>query len=99
MFDSCVGCGSKEDFVFYRIDIKNNTTVLCRNCHKGNRPGVRDVWYGYGSGEHTEENICDPATGKPIPFSSREGKYQAMKKAGVVEAGDTIHGARTTFTK
>lgn len=69
----------------------------CNDCITGN-PVVRDVWYGYGSGTHTEENICDPQTGQPIPFSSRAEKYAAMQRAGVVEVGDRVHGARTTFT-
>ena len=70
----------------------------CSDCWNGKCPGVPDVWYGYGSGTHVEENIADPATGQPIPFSSKQGKWEAMKKAGVVEAGDKVHGARTTFT-
>jgi len=57
------------------------------------------VWYGYGSGTHTDENICDPASGQPIPFSSRQGKWEAMQKAGVREVGDKVHGSRSTFTK
>lgn len=70
---------------------------LCTDCHKGPSKGIKDVYYGYGSGTHTEENICDPKTGQPIPFSSKQGKWEAMQKAGVREAGDPIHGARTTF--
>lgn len=72
---------------------------LCKECHQGPSKGVKDVYYGYGSGTHTEENICDPKTGQPIPFSSKQGKWDAMQKAGVREAGDRIHGARTTFSK
>ena len=68
----------------------------CSDCRLGTK-GIKDVYYGYGSGEHTEENICSPETGKPIPFSSKQGKWEAMQKAGIVEAGDPVHGARTTF--
>ena len=71
---------------------------LCSDCFDGKLAKISDVFYGYGSGEHTEENICNPETGKPIPFSSREGKAAAMREAGVREAGDMVHGARTTFT-
>lgn len=70
----------------------------CTDCVIGNTV-VHDVWYGYGSGTHIEENICDPDTGKPIPFSSKNEKWAAMQKAKVAEVGDRVHGARTNFTK
>jgi hypothetical protein len=89
-----------EDIVKLRKIVANDTgkfDKFCRECVSGTGPKVKDVWYGYGSGEHTEENICDPTTGKPIPFSSKQGKWEAMQKAKVREAGDIIHGARTTY--
>ncbi len=98
MFEKCAGCGRKDDFVFYRITARNEPLVYCRGCHTGVGRGKPDVWYGYGSGEHTEQNICDPATGKPIPFSSPQGKLAAMQKAGVREVGDRVNGSRSTFT-
>lgn len=98
MFDVCAGCGATEDFVFYRITVKNEPLVYCRSCHSGKLRGKGDVYYGYGSGEHTEENICDPKTGEPIPFSSPRGKQEAMKIAGVVEAGDRVRGVRSTMS-
>ncbi len=98
MFESCRVCGRKDDLVFYRVDSKNNYSVTCRRCHKGKNTTVHDVWYGYGSGTHIEENICDPETGRPIPFSSKNGKWEAMQRAKVCEVGDRVRGARTTFT-
>ena len=98
-FDHCIGCGSIDDstFRFWRIDIKNFASVLCVNCHKGSR-GVPDVWYGYGPGVHTEENIAypngHPNAGEPIPFYDKQSKAAAMKIAEVHEAGDRVHGAR-----
>lgn len=71
---------------------------FCKDCVTGTT-GVKDVYYGYGSGTHTEDNICDPSNGQPIPFSSKRGKWEAMQKAGVAEVGDRVHGARSTFTK
>ncbi len=57
-----------------------------------------DVWYGYGSGVHSEENIAyprgHPNEGQPIPFYDKSSKAAAMKLAGVHEAGDRIRGAR-----
>lgn len=60
--------------------------------------GVPDVWYGYGSGVHSEENIAYPQghekAGQPIPFWDKQSKKAAMDLAGVREAGDRKHGAR-----
>lgn len=66
----------------------------CRNCTSGGNTSVPDVWYGYGSGIQTEENIADPQTGKPLPFYDKTSKAAAMKQARVVEKGDRVHGAR-----
>ena len=79
-------------------DTRPKYEKTCADCWSGKQGGIPDVWYGYGSGEHVEENIADPETGKPIPFSSKRGKWEAMQKAGVREAGDVMHGARTTYT-
>lgn len=94
-FKSCFTCKSTDNdtFRYWCIDSKNFCFVLCRDCHKG-RGAVPDVYYGYGSGTHTEENIADPKTGEPIPFWDKASKRDAMRRAGVIEAGDRVHGAR-----
>lgn len=70
---------------------------ICDKCGGVSNQGVPDVAYPYGSGTHTEENICYPKghaqEGQPIPFSSKRGKMEAMKIAGIREAGDRVHGA------
>lgn len=98
-FDKCAGCGSKENFRFWCIPGKGTPYVLCRDCKSGGFTAVPDVWYGYGSGTHTEENIADPKTGEPIPFWDKRSKADAMRRAGVREAGDRIHGSRPDETK
>lgn len=101
--NNCARCTKYID----EIDVKLRKIITsdsgrfdkyCNNCIHGNA-GIKDVWYGYGSGTHTEENICDPASGQPIPFSSKQQKWEAMQKARICEVGDTVHGARSTFTK
>lgn len=90
-----------EDAVKLRRIVTNDSgkfQKFCKDCVNGTTH-IKDVWYGYGSGEHVEENICSPQTGKPIPFSSKRGKWEAMQKAGIHEVGDRIHGARTNITK
>ncbi len=60
--------------------------------------GLPDVYYGYGSGVHSEENIAYPhgheKDGQPIPFWDKASKRDAMRLAGVKEAGDRVHGSR-----
>lgn len=94
-FNHCLKCGStnNDTFRFWCVDGNNFCYVLCRDCRKG-RGSIPDVYYGYGSGIHTEENIADPKTGEPIPFYDKTSKRAAMRQAGVIEAGDRIHGAR-----
>lgn len=41
-----------------------------------------------------EENLADdPATGRPRMFGSRGEKAAYLKSRGLMEAGDTVHGA------
>ncbi len=103
IIDDCAGCHRfiDDDNVKLRKIITNDVgrfDKYCKDCCQGTAK-VKDVYYGYGSGTHIEENICDPDTGKPIPFSSKQGKWEAMQKAKVREVGDRVHGARTNFTK
>lgn len=96
----CVSCGKtlKNESSFKCIQrLSGAVEYECSQCmtHTG---AVPDVWYGYGSGEHTEENIAypkgHPKEGQPIPFHDKQSKRAAMREAGVREAGDRIHGAR-----
>lgn len=103
MFDACVTCGTtdRSTFKFWRITAKNDALVYCRACYGGRNAALPDVYYGYGSGTHTEENIAypngHPQAGQPIPFSSKSGKKAAMDLAGVREVGDAKGGARNQF--
>lgn len=99
-FDSCASCGSTDNDTFsYWHAGEKESYVLCRACRKGGFSAIPDVYYGYGSGTHTEENIADPVTGEPIPFSDKRSKLAAMRRAGVREAGDRVHGSRPDETK
>lgn len=96
---ACRGCGNAEAVRTKTTYTLSGLTEVCDKCSPAKISGyLVDVWYGYGSGEHTEENICYPKghekEGQPIPFSSRQGKAEAMKIAGIREAGDRKHGAR-----
>lgn len=101
-YHNCHGCGrlcneieASWKKIVYKVD--GSAEATCKDCMKGSVGGIKDVWYGYGSGTHTEENICNPETGQPIPFWDKASKAAAMQIAGVHEAGDKYHGARSTF--
>lgn len=48
-----------------------------------------DVYFNPKDGAiQYEQNIADPKTGDPIPFYDKSSKLEAMRKAGVREAGD-----------
>ena len=92
---NCVGCNSDRTS-FYRLTA-DGMLAYCSVCSGRTPANAIDVAYPYGSGTHTEENIAypngHPQAGQPIPFSSRRGKLEAMRMAGVRESGDRIHGA------
>jgi hypothetical protein len=97
----CSGCGSNKSRVVRtwwdkELQKIQDACDICAGIGAG--AGPADVFYPYGSGVHVEENIAYPRghaqEGKPIPFSSKRGKAEAMKRAGVREAGDKVHGAR-----
>lgn len=91
----CNGC---QNPYAYKVQVFQTETgsfaECCDRCGGFQASGTVDVYYPYGSGVHTEENIADPKTGQPIPFSSKREKWEAMRKAGVHEAADSHHGAR-----
>jgi len=96
----CRGCKNTQAIrvkTVYKFEGIEETCDSCKPKSFGDT-FLPDVWYGYGSGEHSEENIAYPRghekEGQPIPFSSKRGKAEAMKLAGIKEAGDKIHGSR-----
>lgn len=100
MENNCNACNASFDTVSLRRVTTSPHGLLrfCTNCVSGATPVKPDVYYGYGSGTHSEENIAypngHPQAGKPIPFSSAREKAAAMKIAGVHEAGDRVKGMR-----
>ncbi len=80
------------------VVLDGKVTRYCSSCVSGSTSASPDVYYGYGSGTHSEENIAypngHPQAGKPIPFSTKREKAWAMKQAGVRECGDRVKGMR-----
>jgi len=90
----CENCGNQSAHIWRVTYIGNERIERCNGCSDIKAAANPDVWYGYGSGTHTEENIADPKTGQPIPFSSKREKADAMRRAGVREVGDKVKGYR-----
>lgn len=92
----CSGCGNKDAHKVRMVFVSGEKYESCNACDvsSSSSPLNPDISYLYGSGTYTEENICDPQTLRPIPFSSKREKWEAMKRAGVREMGDKKHGAR-----
>lgn len=100
MENNCSACHASFDVVSLRRMVVHNSQTFryCSGCVSGTTTAIPDVYYGYGSGTHTEENIAypngTPMAGQPIPFSSKREKAMAMKIAGVYECGDKVKGMR-----
>lgn len=88
-FEFCSACRVFENLVFYAIDEHGHLSALCGSCRKGAAKGSPDVYFNPKDGAvQREENIADPKTGEPIPFFDKRSKAEAMRRAGVREAGD-----------
>ncbi len=100
MGNNCDVCQKSFEVVSLRRMVVSDgeTHRYCSGCVSGSASANPDVYYGYGSGTHSEENIAypngHPQAGQPIPFSSRREKAWAMKQAGVREVGDKVKGMR-----
>ena len=90
----CDNCGNESaTYVVIRYENRQRSCA-CDRCGAGRQRGIPDVYLGSGSGERVEENLADPKTGKPIPFSTKGEKAAIMKRLNLKEAGDRVRGAR-----
>lgn len=92
----CAACASTTHSRVYFRMVKGKVFESCRNCEwKPLTPMYDDIFLG-GGGLKTDENICDPKTGREIPFITKQDKAVAMKIAGVKQApsAERQHGYR-----
>lgn len=94
-------CNSCNSDVAARIrigfDEKGNRWEYCDVC--ANVPAVSthdDVYFKSNGAVQTDENLCDPKTGVPIPFSTKGEKAAIMKRLNIRqhESAERHHGAR-----
>lgn len=94
--DPCKTCNS-TDYYYWRflIDSKGISYEECSECSKRSTPNLSpDVYFDKSKGAfQTDPNICE-RNGNRIPFSSKREKAAILKRLGLREAGDKIHGAR-----
>jgi len=90
----CSGCGNKHA---YRIN-SGEGWEICNQCGdlRAGDTCQPDLYLGGKGGIQTCENICDPKTGKPIPFSTKREKKAIMDKLKLRPAAsaEKYHGAR-----
>ena len=70
----------------------------CDKCERMSRPCLYDDVYkgDCNKGLTSQENIADPTTGKPIPYSSVGEKVAIMKRLNIRQSpnAELQHGAR-----
>ena len=89
----CNSCGRQAHHIRVKY-VENKKIDVCNNCERLTYPRVYDCFIG-GRGEvQYQENIADPKTGNPIPFSTKRQKAAILKRLNITEAGDRKHGAR-----
>jgi hypothetical protein len=94
--DPCASCGSVAYYHWsMKLDADGNRFECCSECSKAPTPGLSpDVYFDSKKGAwQTDINLADRYTG-PIPFSSKREKADIMKRLGLRESGDKVHGAR-----
>jgi hypothetical protein len=70
---------------------------VCDICGKIPPVWNPDVYLGnVGGSEQTDENLCNPTTGVPYPFSTKREKAAIMRMLHLqqAESAEHVHGAR-----
>lgn len=86
----CRGCGKHAHYLKIRF-VDGVAIENCKNCGavETSNVGIPDVyWPGHA---HTNPNITD-RMGREILLTSRRHKAEVMRKQGISEAGDRVHG-------
>jgi len=96
---ACASCGSTTYSHWRKIyPNKDLPYEVCNNCECLVRPRVYDDVYkgDCGKGLTTDPNICDPDTGKEIPYSSPGEKASIMKRLNICQSpsAERQHGSR-----
>lgn len=79
------------------IDKVTNTYVeACDLCSRIPSFWMPDVYLGTKGGIQTDDNLCNPTTGQPIPFQTKREKAAIMRMLNVRQAdsAEHQHGAR-----
>jgi len=89
----CNGCKS-EVAARVRMGIDKETGKLwevCDICSKIPPVWMPDVYLGSGGGIQTDEHLCNPTTGQPIPFQTKREKAAIMRMLNVRQADQAEH--------
>lgn len=89
----CNNCGST---VAARVKMGIDKTTgklweVCDICGKIPPVWLPDVFLGSKGGVQTDENLCNPKTGQPIPFQTKREKAAIMRMLNVRQADSAEH--------
>jgi hypothetical protein len=90
----CEGCGNERAYHIQIKFAKEGKTEICDRCGAAALPPCYDVYLGREGGIRREENLCDPKSGVPIPYSTKSEKAAIMNRLGIREVGDRVGGMR-----
>jgi hypothetical protein len=91
----CGACGNEKAYhVQIKFTKKDGKLESCDRCGASSLPANYDVYLGTKGGIQREENLADPETGHPIPYTTKAEKAAIMKRLGLKESGDKVGGAR-----
>ena len=95
---TCSGCGSTKASILHIVTTESGLLENCDICSsaKAGDANQPDVYLGSKGGIQTCENICDPKTGQPVPFSSKREKKAIMDRLKLRQAdsAEKQHGYR-----
>lgn len=89
----CNNCGTDlATRVRVVIDKKTNKAIeSCDVCDKIPHVWMPDVYLGSKGGIQTDECLCNPTTGVPIPFQTKREKAAIMRMLNIKQADQAEH--------
>lgn len=87
----CGTCQANASHILIKYTQEGEKIERCDQCSEMSRPNIYDVFLDR---DGCNMNICDSKTGRQIPYWSKGQKTRIMRKLGIREVGDRVHGGR-----
>lgn len=97
----CSGCNNQHAVRGQTGYTDGKKWEICDQCGRVPIIWLPDVYLGGRGGIQTDENLCNPKTGQPIPFSTKREKAAIMKMLNLRQAtsAEHQHGSRNETKK